>query len=222
MYENRNQDTKSSAIQIVSIIKNFYPEISSVLDMGCGTGTFLSVFQDEFQNLKILGIEGPWVKSEFFEVDSNEILIWNLANSFPLLDQRFDLAVCLEVAEHLPIEIADSLVNFLCSSANLVLFSAAIPFQGGVGHVNERWQSYWASIFNKKGFKVKDIIRPLIWKNTEINYWYRQNILIFEKVEGASEDLANNFIDLVHPEAYLKKINHVTPFFKKIISKLLT
>jgi SAM-dependent methyltransferase len=222
MYENRNQDTKSSAIQIVSIIKNFYPEISSVLDVGCGTGTFLSVFQDEFQNLKILGIEGPWVKSEFFEVDSNEILIWNLANSFPLLDQRFDLAVCLEVAEHLPIEIADSLVNFLCSSANLVLFSAAIPFQGGVGHVNERWQSYWASIFNKKGFKVKDIIRPLIWKNTEINYWYRQNILIFEKVEGASEDLANNFIDLVHPEAYLKKINHVTPFFKKIISKLLT
>ena len=190
--------------------------------MGCGTGTFLSVFQDEFQNLKILGIEGPWVKSEFFEVDSNEILIWNLANSFPLLDQRFDLAVCLEVAEHLPIEIADSLVNFLCSSANLVLFSAAIPFQGGVGHVNERWQSYWASIFNKKGFKVKDIIRPLIWKNTEINYWYRQNILIFEKVEGVSEDLANNFIDLVHPEAYLKKINHVTPFFKKIISKLLT
>jgi SAM-dependent methyltransferase len=222
MYENRNQDTKSSAIQIVSIIKNFYPEISSVLDVGCGTGTFLSVFQDEFQNLKILGIEGPWVKLEFFEVDSNEILIWNLANSFPLLDQRFDLAVCLEVAEHLPIEIADSLVNFLCSSANLVLFSAAIPFQGGVGHVNERWQSYWASIFNKEGFKVKDIIRPLIWKNTEINYWYRQNILIFEKVEGVSEDLANNFIDLVHPEAYLKKINHVTPFFKKIISKLLT
>jgi SAM-dependent methyltransferase len=222
MYENRNQDTKSSAIQIVSIIKNFYPEISSVLDVGCGTGTFLSVFQDEFQNLKILGIEGPWVKSEFFEVDSNEIIIWNLANSFPLLDQRFDLAVCLEVAEHLPIEIADSLVNFLCSSANLVLFSAAIPFQGGVGHVNERWQSYWASIFNKEGFKVKDIIRPLIWKNTEINYWYRQNILIFEKVEGVSEDLANNFIDLVHPEAYLKKIDHVTPFFKKIVSKLLT
>jgi SAM-dependent methyltransferase len=222
MYENRNHDTKSSAIQIVSVIKSFYPDIRSVLDVGCGTGTFLSVFQDEFKNLRVLGIEGPWVKSDFFEVDRREILVWNLANSFPLLDQRFDLAICLEVAEHLPIEIADTLVNFLCSSANLVLFSAAIPFQGGVGHVNERWQSYWASIFNKNGFKVKDIIRPLIWKNTEISYWYRQNILIFEKVEGVNEDTANNFIDLVHPEAYLKRINRATPLFKRIISKIFT
>ena len=91
-----------------------------------------------------------------------------------------------------------------------------------MGHINERWQSYWASIFNKNGFKVKDIIRPLIWKNKEINYWYRQNILIFEKVEGGvSEDLANNFIDLVHPEAYLKKITHTPPLYKKILSKLL-
>jgi hypothetical protein len=221
MYDNRNQNTKSSAVEIASIIKKFYPNIISVIDVGCGTGTFLSVFQDEFKNLEILGIEGPWVKSDFFEVDSNKILVCNLANSFPLLDQRFDLAICLEVAEHLPIEIADTLVNFLCSSANLVLFSAAIPFQGGVGHVNERWQSYWASIFNKNGFKVKDIIRPLIWENEEVNYWYRQNILIFEKVGEVSEDLANNFLDLVHPEAYLKKINHVTPLHKKIISKLL-
>lgn len=68
MYDKRNQNTRSSAVAIVNIIKKFYPNITSVLDVGCGTGTFLSVFQDEFQNLKILGIEGPWVKSDFLKL----------------------------------------------------------------------------------------------------------------------------------------------------------
>ena len=94
-------------------------------------------------------------------------------------DGRYDLAVCLEVAEHLPESSASDLVRTLTTLAPIVLFSAAIPGQGGVGHINERWPSYWKSRFEEHGFQRLDPIRPHIWKNRRVHWWYRQNIFLF-------------------------------------------
>jgi hypothetical protein len=87
-----------------------------------------------------------------------------------------------------------------------VLFSAAIPGQGGRDHVNEQWQTCWTLIFSQYNYTVCDVVRPKIWKNRRIAYWYRQNILLF--CDRHSLDTVPEFADsahslrlpLVHPE----------------------
>ena len=57
------------------------------------------------------------------------------------IDRRFDLALSLEVAEHLPPECGSEFVQTLTDLSSVILFSAAIPFQGGTDHLNEQWPS---------------------------------------------------------------------------------
>lgn len=96
-----------------------------------------------------------------------------------------------------------------------MLFSAAIPFQGGTNHLNERWQSYWAELFRTTGYDCYDVIRPKIWTNNAVEWWYRQNILLFAK-EGSpvsfrfhAEDRAGAIYDLVHPDNFVKNIQYI-------------
>jgi hypothetical protein len=100
---------------------------------------------------------------------------------------RFDLAVCLEVAEHLPAESADYLVAGLCAVAPVVLFSAAIPGQGGVAHINERWPDYWASLFRDMGYACADL-RSRFWDDETVEPWYRQNLLLFADLDQITRD----------------------------------
>ena len=95
------------------------------------------------------------------------------------IDSKYDLACCLEVAEHLPPERAGSFVEDLTKLAPVVLFSAAIPGQGGDNHVNEMWQHHWARLFAKNGFRAVDYVRPMIWSMVELQTCYRQNILLY-------------------------------------------
>ena len=95
------------------------------------------------------------------------------------LERRFELALCLEVGEHLPERSAPALVESLAAAAPVVLFSAAVPGQGGTSHVNEQWPPYWERLFAEQGMRKYDVIRPLIWCDRSIESWYRQNIYIF-------------------------------------------
>ena len=94
---------------------------------------------------------------------------------------RFDLAISLEVAEHLEPQRSDSLVRDLCALADTVLFAAAIPFQGGAGHINERWQSWWAQKFSENGYDPFDVLRRDIWGRRDIAWWYKQNTIFYVK-----------------------------------------
>jgi hypothetical protein len=94
------------------------------------------------------------------------------------LAERAGFAVCLEVAEHLPADRADALVSWLCDWAPVLIFSAAIPGQGGQGHVNEQWPDYWSERFNRAGMFVTGRVRMAIWDDDEIEHWYRQNLLL--------------------------------------------
>jgi hypothetical protein len=115
------------------------------------------------------------------------------------------------VAEHLPIERARSFIGELTSRSQLVLFSAAIPFQGGVGHVNEQWQSYWAGLFAERGYRTVDVIRPMVWTNRDVSWWYAQNIILYVTPERLAElpalssacsELPRLPLDIVHPSHY--------------------
>ena len=223
MYRDRDSTTRASAERIVSVLLDIFLDISSVLDIGCGTGTFLSIFEQRGIN-DVLGVEGPWVKDEYLEINGAKLIRVNLVKQFPVINRKFDIALCLEVGEHLPETFSRSLVDFLCEKSDLVLFSAAIPHQGGEGHINEQWQSYWVELFMINGFELNDCIRPIIWDDNEIMYWYRQNMLIFEKRRGGDNSTLRNMshlINLVHPQSYLKKISKPTSLQSRLLRKLL-
>lgn len=155
---------------------------SSVVDVGCGNGTWLSVFlQSGVSNL--LGLDGDWVAGDQLQIPADRFRRASLELALPQLG-RFDMALNLEVAEHLSPARADSLVADLCSLAPLVVFSAAVPHQGGAHHVNEQWPAYWWEKFQRHGYDSVDALRPRFWNEPEVNWCYKQNLLLYVSREA--------------------------------------
>ena len=94
-------------------------------------------------------------------------------------DKPFELTQSFEVAEHLYAQYAPNFIKLLTSLSDIILFSAAIPYQGGVHHVNEQPPAYWAELFAQNDYVCIDCIRSQIWNNESISTWYSQNILLF-------------------------------------------
>ena len=170
---------------------------ASVIDIGCGTGNWLAIAH-ELGVPEILGIDRSWAKSQL-AIPPEKFIEHDL--STPLkLDRRFDLALSLEVAEHLPASAARVFVQSLCNAADVVVFSAAIPGQGGRRHVNEQWPAYWAELFQDARYDCYDFLRPRIWNNPRVTWHYAQNSLLF-----ACAGCAHSFgqptipLPLVHP-----------------------
>src|SRR5262249_55182581 len=153
----------------------------SVVDLGCGSGIWLEVFERHGVS-DYLGIDGDWVPGDRLHIPESQFLSARLDK--PLrVNRSFDLAVTLEVAEHLPERASGRFVRTVVRLAPCVLFSAAIPHQRGFHHLNEQWPDYWADHFRKHGYVAVDAIRPLIWSNPEVVPYYRQNILLFARPE---------------------------------------
>lgn len=128
----------------------------------------------------VSGIDGDHVDRQRLFIPSSRFIAHDLETQLPVFkDRQFDLAICLEVAEHLTPERGPNLIRDLIRLAPAVLFSAAIPGQGGTGHVNEQWPDYWAEQFSKHGYRWVDCIRFNQWENADISFWYRQNLLLY-------------------------------------------
>lgn len=193
---------KKAATIIIPLLQETL-KIDSVLDVGCGIGTWLSVFQEKY-NIEVLGLDGDYVDKELITKNISLASFKSIDLSYEFdLNKKFDLAICLEVAEHLPASSSDFLVNSLCRHSDKVLFSAAIPNQGGQNHLNEQWHSFWIEKFKRKGFEVYDLIRPKIWNNLQVDIWYRQNLLIFSKNKIQNAEVGA--LDLVLPEYWDQK-----------------
>lgn len=213
-YVNRHDQTVHSANTILSILLELIPAVHSAVDIGCGVGSWLAVLQEKGVK-DIQGLDGSWVDQDLLEIPRTCFKQVDLSKSVIKLPQRYDLAICLEVAEHLPSDRAKELVSSLTALSDYVLFSAAIPFQGGVDHVNEQWQHYWVELFRSKEYTVHDFIRPMIWNDNQIPVWYRQNILLFSQ-QQKSINFPRDFVgfdtwpmplNLVHPDLYRSKAN---------------
>ena len=100
------------------------------------------------------------------------------------VSRRFDLAMSVEVAEHLPAARAASFVGTLARLADVVLFSAAVPGQSGTFHINEQWPTYWISLFAENGFNPIDVIRPAVWTDERVGFWYAQNVFLYANANG--------------------------------------
>jgi hypothetical protein len=213
-FEEERQLALDSAAVVVAKVNEIMP-VYAVVDVGCGVGNWLSVFAQHGAD-RIVGIDGDYIDRSRLAIARSSFLPWDLNQPLAGLRLgRFDLAVSLEVGEHLLPARADSLVDDLCALADVVLYGAAIVNQAGDGHVNEQWQSFWVEKFEQRGYVAFDVLRPAIWDDARVAYWYRQNAIFYVKCGSpAHERFAQRFapasphmIDLVHPDLFVAKTN---------------
>jgi hypothetical protein len=184
-YDDQADGSLRSAREIVPTILDL-TGARSVVDVGCGVGTWLKSYS-ELGVTECLGMDGSWVTPARLLIDPSNFRSVDLLAP-PQIGRRFDLAQSLEVAEHLPDSHAEKFVEFLTGLADVVLFSAAIPNQGGTNHINERWPGYWRALFARRDFAVYDTLRPRFWSSEAIEWWYAQNLFLYVK-RGARPDL---------------------------------
>ncbi len=203
---------RSARRVVPCVMQLLAPGPESVVDVGCGLGTWLEAFTAAGVGT-ILGIDGDHVEQRALRIPSRCFLAADLDQPLPMplratggLPRRFDLAVSLEVAEHLPPHRAQGFVEALAGLAPAVLFSAAVPRQGGTCHRNEQWPEYWAALFERLGYETIDCIRPRIWHDPEVAYYYAQNMILYaEPAVAAARPALRPFV--VPPAGALARIH---------------
>ncbi|MEW4925031.1 class I SAM-dependent methyltransferase [Algibacter sp. 2305UL17-15] len=218
-----NLDAPSQIVpEIIKIVKP-----KSVVDVGCGTGTFLHCFKQSGIE-EVLGIDGPWANKELLHkhLSPEEFKEIDLNKEEFNLNKKFDLVLSLEVANHLEEKQADTFIENLVNSGKIILFSAAVPFQGGDYQINFQWLSYWEKKFLKHDYVVHDVLRPLFWNNPKIFCWYKQNMVLvapkdFEFENKTLQSVPKEMRDIVHYELHtMLNSSRLYTVFRKLRSLL--
>lgn len=202
-YERHGATARTSAHVVLPMLFREIPAPpASVVDVGCGVGAWLAVAR-ELGVAEVHGIDGGDLPADQLEIPADAFERVDLER-FDGTDRRADIAICLEVAEHLDPAAGRQLVRTLTSIAPVVAFSAAIPGQGGTHHVNEQWPGYWSEQFADCGFGPLDVLRARMWNHPEVAYYYAQNLVLYLRRSWAD---ANGIavdeeppLALVHPE----------------------
>jgi SAM-dependent methyltransferase len=198
-------------------------QVKSVVDVGCGTGTWLAAFRAHGVE-RVLGIDGEYVNRSELEIQQEEFVAHDLQT--PLcIKERFDLAICMEVAEHIPLDASLTLVDSLTKMSDVILFSAAVPGQVGVHHVNLRWQSEWAFEFQKRGYIALDALRSAVWNDDAVEYWYAQNAILYVReavianypaLHRLSTSHKPEMLNVVHPRMQIFMDGRVSSLEKEL------
>lgn len=191
---------KQSASVILPFVFDRFP-VKSIIDVGCGIGTWLAVAADAGVS-DITGVDGSYVNKQLLHIPTDHFKEHDLSRPFDM-GRKFDLAICLEVAEHIDAANADALIDSIVRHADLVLFSAAIPGQTGEGHVNEQWVGYWEKKFGERGYSFHDLLRPVFWEHPQVEWWYKQNMFIVARNGHLSLPAAAGPVhQYIHPDLY--------------------
>jgi SAM-dependent methyltransferase len=151
----------------------------TVVDVGSGSGLMLAEFAK--RGVDVQGIEGSRAAIERSQL-GERIVRANLERGVPDLG-NFDLALCIEVAEHLTARSAPRLVEGLTRLSDVVVFTASQPGEGGLVHMNPQPESYWRELFAKQGFAVsplRDDLLDAIADVPEPRYLH-ENLMVFER-----------------------------------------
>lgn len=184
------------------ILKRIKP--ASIVDFGCGEGRWLIEAKRNNADVEVLGLDGYYVSKDRLLISQDEFMEVDLREKIEL-QKKFDLAISTEVAEHIEEEYADIFVDNLTRASDCVLFSAAIPGQGGEHHVNEQWQSYWVEKFKNRGYAADFAARNHFWNNEYMNCWRKQNLLVFLKNREGIYD--SDIVDVVHPDMFKSRMD---------------
>lgn len=221
-YADQQDGSARSAEIVVPIVLSAF-RVDSVVDVGCGVGGWLREFARNGVG-DYLGLDGDHVPRQALKIGAEHFIPTDL-REFGGLARRFDLALSLEVAEHLPEACADRFVAALTRLAPVVLFSAAIPGQGGTDHINEQWQDYWWEKFQARGYVCLDFIRPKIFSEEGIEWWYRQNLLVFcePNMRPAHIPAVSSPYDIVriHPGLLEARASHRPPTGREALNAIV-
>ncbi|MCE0498359.1 MAG: class I SAM-dependent methyltransferase [Methylacidiphilales bacterium] len=171
----------------------------SLLDVGCGIGFWLKTAL-ELGLTDLFGVDGVNIPPSDLAIPQSLFRVQDLTVPWSM-GRKYDLVLCLEVAEHLAEQHAAILIDSLVSHADTIVFSAACPFQEGQNHINCQWPVYWQRLFNERGFACSDELRGHIWCDARIEPWYRQNIFIARRVEQKTAGKEARLRSMVHPES---------------------
>lgn len=172
-----------SAGRIADSILNEF-KVGCVIDVGCGTGAMLEALSD--RGCDVFGLEYSEAALKYCHTRRLNVTKFNLERDVFTDNRVFDIAVSMEVAEHLPETVADRYVDFLTRLSPVTVFTAAPPGQGGKDHVNEQPPSYWITKFQQRGFEYAEELSKR-WRENwqaegDVQDWYYQNLMIFRRV----------------------------------------
>jgi SAM-dependent methyltransferase len=224
-YDQQEAGSLRSARRVLREVWRIVKPVA-VIDVGCGVAPWLRAAAD-LGARTIVGIDGEYVSRDRLLVDPSvfhpcDLENGSLATVLPQ-PQRFDLIMCLEVAEHLSDRRAHSFISDLCNLGDMILFSAAVPGQGGTNHINEQWPFYWNAVFQAYDFACFDILRPKLWSDPSIEWWYAQNVLLFArngsvafKALSESSSPTEHPLSLVHPRMHEHVLQHTSERIKEL------
>ncbi len=158
--------------------------VASLLDVGAGHGAWAAEW-NAAGVADVIAVDGDYVAADRLQVPADTFVRHDLMTPLDL-GRRFDLVQTLEVAEHLPGDCAEMFVDGLVRHGDIVLFSAAVPHQGGEHHVNEQPLDYWRTKFAARGFGAFDWVRPALAGQGAVKPWYRFNTIIYANEAGAA------------------------------------
>ena len=192
------------------LFQYFSPQ--SLLDVGGGYGSWSKAFYDLTGSKNYTLLDGEYVHRDKIIVDKDNFVSLDLSAWFSF-NKKYDLTICMEVAEHLPEKSSDFLVQSLVRHSDIILFSAALPGQWWTHHINEQYPVYWADKFAEHDFVCLDFLRTSIWHNSGIEWWYRQNTLLFvrktayehHKYDELSKIIPTIPRTIIHPTAWKKR-----------------
>lgn len=224
-YKGMEDANLSSARVIVPLVLQFVRP-KSVLDIGCGQGLWLKAFEEQGIS-DVLGYDGAYVELDKLQISKEKFIGADLEQPMNI-GRTFDLAMSVEVGEHLSDKASRAFVKNLTDSAPVVLFSAAIPGQGGVHHINEQWPQYWEERFKERGYVPVDCLRHRVWADNRVAFFYAQNIMFYvqeselsnyPKLQEAYDAGHNKALALVHPQLYTyyeSRWNKIAPLIWKV------
>jgi hypothetical protein len=228
-YKGQVDSSLKAGIKYAKLLAEHY-QPKSVIDVGCGRGTWLKAFKSLGAD-KVVGIDGSCNNQQ--NMIDQSIIFYETDLNLPIDENRFDrfdLAMSLEVAEHLEPASAAQFVTSLTGLSNAVLFAAAYSKQGGTNHINEQPHSYWAQLFKSRAYEPFDLFRATVWGDADIPFWYQQNAflyvrtgsVLYESLKGKGfHPLANlSFLNCVHPDLY-DRYSNPAPISKVILVKQL-
>lgn len=208
-YDEQFDGSLSSARVLVGLLANWLRP-KSVLDIGCGRGAWLKAWHEQGART-LVGLDGPWNDGADMVEAAIEFRATNLEHPLSKIEP-FDLAMSIEVVEHLSPEAGLAVVDSLTAAASVILFSAAFSGQGGVNHLHERYHSYWGKLFRERGFSSFDAFRPRVWSDARVAPWHRANVFLHVRnghdlvrelaSHGITPLVDLSFMDAVHPWLY--------------------
>ena len=209
---SQNLHTREGARAAFAALFEGIPPPASVLDVGCGAGTWLRAALDSGLS-DILGIDGVQIPAHELLIPASAFRCLDLTRRIKL-DRKFDLVLCLEVGEHLEQSDADTLLDTLTRHSDHIVFSAACPGQPGQHHVNCQWPQWWQERFNARGYVCDDAIRSSLWEESNLEPWYRQNIFSARKDPERASLQEPRLKRMIHPDM-LPRLTEID-LFKRI------